>query len=68
MKLYNEGEITSLYKDLSFAKRLTGIQHETSKIFFRNFDIALPKREVKEFTPISIGPKIFAQKMRCEPI
>ena len=59
-RLFAEGEISSLYNDLSFAKRLTRVQHETSKIFFRNFDIALPKREVKEFTPISIGPKIFA--------
>ena len=59
-KLYNEGEISSLYNDLSFAKRLTQIQHETSKIYFNNFDIALPKRDVKEFTPISVGPAIFA--------
>ena len=38
-RLFAEGEISSLYNDLSFAKRLTRVQHETSKIFFRNFDI-----------------------------
>ena len=59
-ELYERDEISSLYTDLPFAKRLTQIQYQSGKSYSQHFDIALPKRNVAEDTPVSVGPAIFS--------
>ena len=57
--LFEAGQISATYSDVPFAKRLTQIQVESGDSYFQHFDIALPKRGVKERTPISVGPAVF---------
>ena len=59
-ELYERDEISSLYTDLPFAKRLTQIQYQSGKSYSQHFEIALPKRNVADDTPVSVGPAIFS--------
>jgi hypothetical protein len=58
--LFAAGQVSSTYPDLPFAERLTAIQFETGESYHQHFDIALPKRNVAEQTPISVGPAVFS--------
>ena len=58
-ELYERDEISALHAGLPFARRLTQIQYESGKSFTQHFDIALPKRNVAEDTPFSVGPAVF---------
>ena len=58
-ELYERGDITSLYGDLSFGERLTKITQETGKSFTRYFSPYLPPRSTKRDTPFWTGPAVF---------
>lgn len=58
--LYEAGELKSTYDDLDFNDRIIAVYRETGRTFAQNFDFTLPPGEVKEDTPIWLGPAVFA--------
>jgi phytanoyl-CoA hydroxylase len=58
-ELYAEGKVTSTYVDLPFGERLTKIYAESGKVHAQYFDFSLPKGNIKENTPMWVGPAVF---------
>ena len=58
-QLIDEGRLDSQFKDLPFDQRLRKVATESKTNFSRNFDIALPQKNIKFDTPIYVGPGIF---------
>jgi ectoine hydroxylase-related dioxygenase (phytanoyl-CoA dioxygenase family) len=58
-RLYAEGKVTSLYRELPFGQRLTRIVAETGRFYSQYFDISLPQSGVTEDTPIHLGKAVF---------
>jgi len=57
--LLAEGAISSTYRELPFADRLTRVCAESGRNFPQHFDIALPQKGVTTDTPIHVGPAVF---------
>ena len=57
--LYDHGEISSRYQELSFGERITTIYAETGQILNQWFDFHLPQRDVRHDTPMWVGPAVF---------
>ena len=66
-ELYQRGDISSTYEDLPFGERLTKVYSESGKVHGQYFDFSLPQRDVKEDTPMWVGPAVFAA-MRNESL
>src|SRR5262245_33641631 len=58
-ELYTQDEITSTYEALPFGERLTRIYAESGKVHAQYFDFSLPKGNIKEDTPMWVGPAVF---------
>ncbi len=58
-ELYLKGEIKSPYAELPFSQRLTQIYTESGKVHAQYFDFSLPQADVKEDTPMWVGPAVF---------
>jgi hypothetical protein len=58
-ELYERGEISSTYTELPFGARLTQIYAESGKVHAQYFDFSLPKGNVREDTPMWVGPAVF---------
>jgi len=58
-ELYDRGEITSRYEDVPFGERLIQIYIESQKVHAQYFDFSLPQGNVKEDTPLWVGPAVF---------
>jgi phytanoyl-CoA hydroxylase len=58
-ELYERGEISSPYADLPFGERLMRIYEESGKVHAQYFDFSLPQGNVKENTPLWVGPAVF---------
>src|SRR4051794_6244914 len=58
-ELYAQGEISSTYADLTFGQRLIEIYKESGKVHAQYFDFSLPQADVREDTPLWVGPAIF---------
>ncbi len=57
--LYAKGEISSIYADLPFGKRVTQIYAESGKVHAQYFDFSLPYPNIHEDTPMWVGPAVF---------
>ena len=58
-RLYAEGAISSTYKSLPFAARMTEICAESKQVLSQHFDFSLPQKGVLPDTPIYTGPAMF---------
>jgi hypothetical protein len=58
-ELYANGEISSIYADLPFGQRLIEIYKESGKVHAQYFDFSLPQADVREDTPLWVGPAVF---------
>jgi hypothetical protein len=58
-QLIDEGRLDDQFKGLPFDQRLIKIATTSHSNFSRNFDIALPQKNIKYDTPIYVGPGIF---------
>ena len=58
-ELYENGEISSTYGDLTFGDRLTRIYAESGKVHAQYFDFSLPQKNVRADTPMWVGPAVF---------
>jgi phytanoyl-CoA hydroxylase len=58
-ELYAKGEISSSYADLPFGQRLIEIYRESRKVHAQYFDFSLPQADVREDTPLWVGPAVF---------
>lgn len=58
-ELYEQGEISSTYEELPFGERLTRIYVESGKVHAQYFDFSLPQSNVREDTPMWVGPAVF---------
>jgi hypothetical protein len=58
-ELYEQGQISSTYANLPFGERLTQIYAESGKVHAQYFDFSLPKGNVREDTPMWVGPAVF---------
>ncbi len=58
-ELHAAGEIRSTYTDLPFGERLVQIYAESGKVHAQYFDFSLPQANVKENTPMWVGPAVF---------
>ena len=54
-----QGRLASTYDTLSFGKRLTEVVRESGVEYYQHCDISLPQSDVKEDTPIHVGPAVF---------
>lgn len=59
VRLFGEGRIASLHRDLPLTERLTRINAEAGQTFGQFFDISLPQSGVGVETPIHLGPAVF---------
>ncbi len=66
-ELYASGEISSLYADLPFSQRVIEIYKESGKVHAQYFDFSLPQANVREDTPLWVGPAVF-NTMRNEKL
>ena len=66
-ELYAEGKIASTYAGLPFGERLTKIYAESGKVHAQYFDFSLPKENIREDTPLWLGPAVF-RAMRNEKL
>ena len=57
--LYEEGKISSKYRDLEFGERVTKIYEDSGEVYNGYFDFSLPQGNIKEDTPFWAGPAIF---------
>ena len=57
--LYANGEISSTYGDLPFGQRVIEIYKESRKVHAQYFDFSLPLADVREDTPLWVGPAVF---------
>lgn len=58
-QLMGEGKLGDQFRGLPFQDRLIKVVTESRGNFSRNFDIALPQKNIKYDTPIYVGPGIF---------
>ncbi len=58
-ELFDAGEITSLYAELPFGRRLSQIYLETRKVFAGHFDCTLSMVGIEANSPIWVGPAVF---------
>jgi phytanoyl-CoA hydroxylase len=58
-ELFANGEISSLHADLPFGQRLIEIYKESGKVHAQYFDFSLPQADVRENTPLWVGPAVF---------
>jgi hypothetical protein len=58
-ELYAKGEISSSYAELPFGRRLIEIYKQSGKVHAQYFDFSLPQADVKEDTPLWVGPAVF---------
>src|SRR5215213_5439118 len=58
-ELYAKGELSSTYADLPFGQRLIEIYKQSSKVHAQYFDFSLPQADVREDTPLWVGPAVF---------
>jgi len=59
-ELYDRGKTSSSYEELPFGRRLTKIYAESGKVHAQYFDFSLPQKDVKEDTPMWVGPAVFS--------
>jgi hypothetical protein len=59
-ELYARGEIASTYAELPFGQRLIEIYKESGTVYAQYFDFSLPQADVREDTPLWVGPAVFA--------
>ena len=65
--LFADGSIASTYPGLPFGERLTKIYAESGKVHAQYFDFSLPKENIREDTPLWLGPAVF-RAMRNEKL
>jgi phytanoyl-CoA hydroxylase len=65
--LFTKGEISSLYADAPFSERFIRISQEAKRLFSSYFDFSLPLKDIREDSPLWVGPAIF-RMLRCEPL
>ena len=58
-ELYSSSQLSSLYTDLPFGKRLTAIIGETGQSHSQHFDCSLPKGRVGATAPMYLGSALF---------
>lgn len=58
-ELYAKGEISSTYAELPFGPRLIEIYKESGKVHAQYFDFSLPLGNVRQDTPLWVGPAVF---------
>jgi phytanoyl-CoA hydroxylase len=58
-ELYAQGRISSLYAELPFGERLIEIYKESGTVHAQYFDFSLPQADVREDTPLHVGPAVF---------
>ena len=58
-ELQAKGELSSTFADLDFSERLIRLYQETGRVLHQHFDFALPTQNIREDTPIWVGPAIF---------
>jgi len=66
-ELYAHGDISSTYAELPFGQRLIEIYKESGKVHAQYFDFSLPQADVREDTPMWVGPAVFSM-MRNEKL
>src|SRR5262245_29076417 len=66
-ELYAQGKIPSTYADLPFSQRLIEIYKASGKVHAQYFDFSLPQADVREDTPMWVGPAVF-NMMRNEKL
>jgi hypothetical protein len=59
-ELYARGEIASTYAELPFGQRLIEIYKASGTVYAQYFDFSLPQADVREDTPLWVGPAVFA--------
>ena len=57
--LYDEGAISSTYRELGFSERLIRVCQDSGRNFPQHFDISLPQTGVQHTTPLHVGPAVF---------
>lgn len=65
--LYAQGVIASRYAELPFGQRLIEIYKASGAVHAQYFDFSLPQNNVREDTPLWVGPAVFAM-MRNEKL
>ena len=65
--LYAQAKISSTYAKLPFGQRLIEIYKESGTVHAQYFDFSLPQTDVREDTPLWVGPAVFAM-MRNEKL
>ena len=58
-ELHTKGEVQSRHADQPFSERLIRLCQESKKILHQHFDFTLPTRNIREDTPIWVGPAVF---------
>jgi hypothetical protein len=58
-ELYKKGDVASTYAELPFGHRLIEIYKDSGKVHAQYFDFSLPQADVKEDTPLWVGPAVF---------
>ncbi|HET9223380.1 MAG TPA: phytanoyl-CoA dioxygenase family protein [Roseiflexaceae bacterium] len=59
-EFYAQQRISSTYADLPFGRRLIEIYKESGAVQAQYFDFSLPQSDVREDTPLWVGPAVFA--------
>jgi phytanoyl-CoA hydroxylase len=57
--LHARGEISSPHAGLGFSERLIRLCEETGRIHAQSFDFSLPQKDIREDTPLWVGPAVF---------
>lgn len=65
--LYAQDKISSLYKSLPFAERLTKVYVESGEVHSQWFDFSLPQVDIREDTPFWFGPEVF-KLLKCDAL
>jgi len=58
-RLHAAGEVQSTHAGLGFSERLIRLCEETGKVQSQAFDFSLPQKDIREDTPIWVGPAVF---------
>ena len=58
-ELHAQGQIPSTYAELPFGQRLIAINNASGKVQAQYFDFSLPQADVREDTPLWVGPAVF---------
>jgi len=56
----DDGKISDLYEDLPFGQRLIQLVCKGKVAYGQHFDISLPQADIREDTPIHVGPAAFS--------